>query len=63
MRVTRIGRLLNLSLLLASLAAVEQQPAGRGRRMQPRPFRWTKTADEILASVERFCRRISDSRD
>jgi transposase len=30
---------------------------------QPRPFRWTKTADEILASVERFCRRISDSRD
>jgi len=30
---------------------------------QPRPFRWTKTADEILASVERFCRRISDSPD
>jgi transposase len=29
----------------------------------PKPFRWTKTADEILASVERFCRRISDSRD
>jgi hypothetical protein len=30
---------------------------------QPRPFRWTKSADEILASVERFCRRTSDSRD
>lgn len=30
---------------------------------QPRPFRWTKSADEILASIERFCRRISDSRD
>ena len=29
----------------------------------PRPFMWTKTADEILSSVERFCRRISDSRD
>jgi hypothetical protein len=28
---------------------------------QPKPFGWTKTADEILASVERFCRRISDS--
>jgi transposase len=27
----------------------------------PRPFVWTKTADEILASVARFCRRISDS--
>jgi transposase len=28
-----------------------------------KPFAWTKTADEILASIERFCRRISDSRD
>jgi transposase len=23
----------------------------------PKPFRWVKTADEILASIERFCRR------
>src|SRR5215468_8312543 len=30
---------------------------------QPKPFTWTKTGDEILASVQRFCRRISDSRD
>jgi transposase len=30
---------------------------------QPKPFVWTKSADEILASVQRFCRRISDSRD
>jgi len=29
----------------------------------PKPFVWTKSADEILASVQRFCRRISDSRD
>lgn len=28
---------------------------------QPRPFVWTKTADEILATVARFCHRISDS--
>ena len=28
----------------------------------PKPFVWTKSAD-ILASVERFCRRISDSGD
>lgn len=27
----------------------------------PKPFIWTKTADEILASVARFCKRISDS--
>jgi hypothetical protein len=26
---------------------------------QPCPFRWTNTADEVLAGVERFCRRIS----
>jgi transposase len=28
---------------------------------QPRPFVWTKTADDILMSVARFCHRISDS--
>jgi transposase len=27
----------------------------------PRPFVWTKTADEILASIARFCQRISNS--
>ena len=27
----------------------------------PRPFVWTKTADEILSSVARFCQRISNS--
>jgi len=27
----------------------------------PRPFVWTKTADQILASVARYCARISDS--
>ena len=29
--------------------------------LNPRPFRWTKSADDILASVARFCLRISDS--
>ncbi|WP_433221255.1 IS630 family transposase [Dactylosporangium sp. CS-047395] len=27
----------------------------------PRPFIWTKTAEEILESLARFCRRISDA--
>ncbi len=27
----------------------------------PQPFIWTKTADQILASIARFCVRISDS--
>jgi hypothetical protein len=28
---------------------------------QAKPLVWTKTADDILASVSRFCHRISDS--
>ena len=28
---------------------------------QPAPFRWTKTADDILASVARFCLRTSET--
>jgi transposase len=31
------------------------------KNRQPKPFVWTKTADEILASIERFCQRISGS--
>ncbi|MGY2492949.1 IS630 family transposase [Cupriavidus sp. CP313] len=27
----------------------------------PKPFAWSKSADDILASIERFCLRISDS--
>lgn len=27
----------------------------------PKPFVWTKTADQILASVARYCQRITDS--
>jgi len=33
----------------------------RSSNRDPHPFVWTKTADEILASVARFCQRISDS--
>ena len=29
---------------------------------QPKPFVWSKSADEILDSLARFCKRISDSR-
>jgi transposase len=31
----------------------------RVHNTNPKPFRWTKSADEILASVKRFCQRIS----
>jgi len=27
----------------------------------PKPFIWTKSADEILAAIKRFCLRISNS--
>ncbi len=29
----------------------------------PRPYVWVKTADQILASLARYCERISDSGD
>jgi hypothetical protein len=28
----------------------------------PRPFVWTKTAEEILSSLARYCQRISGAR-
>ena len=28
----------------------------------PKPFVWTKTADQILESIARYCNRINDSR-
>lgn len=30
------------------------------RNADPKPFRWTKSADDILAAIERFCRRTLD---
>jgi len=27
----------------------------------PKPFKWTKTADQILSTISRFCKRINDS--
>ncbi|MBL6751876.1 MAG: IS630 family transposase, partial [Nevskia sp.] len=27
----------------------------------PRPFAWTKSAGDILASIKRFCQRTSNS--
>lgn len=30
------------------------------RNTDPKPFRWTKSADDILTSIERFCRRTID---
>ncbi len=32
------------------------------QNQEPKPFIWTKTADEILANVARFCKRTSGSR-
>ena len=31
------------------------------RNAAPKPFRWTKSADDILASIERFCHRTLDT--
>ena len=41
--------------LVAAIATfIDQQNAN------PKPLRWTKSADDILASIERFCRRTLD---
>jgi transposase len=42
-----------------STAALEAAIAAYidARNADPKPFRWTKTADDILASIERFCHR------
>ena len=36
-------------------AAIERYSETHNR--DPRPFRWTKSADDILASIKRFCQR------
>jgi hypothetical protein len=33
------------------------------RNADPKPFRWTKSADDILASIERFCRRTINAQE
>ena len=41
-------------LIAAIEGFIDQQNAN------PKPLRWTKSADDILASIERFCRRTLD---
>jgi transposase len=43
-----------------SVAALQAAIASfvEANNAKPKPFRWTKTADDILASIERFCLRI-----
>ncbi len=36
-------------------AAIERYIEAHNRN--PKPFRWTKSADDILTTVERFCHR------
>ncbi len=43
----------------ALVAAIEDFIAAGNER--PKPFVWTKSADQILESVARYCRRTSDS--
>ena len=47
-----------------STRALEQAIRGyiASTNQDPKPFVWTKSADDILASVQRFCQRTSNSR-
>jgi hypothetical protein len=42
-----------------SVAELEKAIEGyiEATNAHPKPFRWTKTADDILASIQRFCLR------
>ena len=42
-------------------AAIERYIEAHNR--DPKPFRWTKSADDILAAVERFCQRTLSVQD
>lgn len=46
-----------------STAALDQASTGyiAATNAAPKPFAWTKPADAILASVARYCQRITDS--
>jgi hypothetical protein len=49
-----------LNLVKRWFALLTEKQLKRGaHRSTAKPFVWTKTADEILASVARFCHRIS----
>jgi hypothetical protein len=45
--------------LLSAGATVARPDYLDAHNDEPKPFRWTKTADEILASIARFATRTS----
>lgn len=60
------GELTNKQIRRGTHRSVKQLKAAimnyiNTRNENPRPFVWTKTADEILENVKRFCKRINDS--
>ena len=53
-RRLRRGAHRSLASLHAAITALIDQ-----HNADPKPFRWTKSADDILASIERFCHRVA----
>lgn len=51
-----LARLRSPSVVLRSIHAYIDQT-----NTELKPFVWTKSADDILASVKRFCRQTSNS--
>src|SRR5262249_25610927 len=54
-RVDQEGR-----TLLHELFAIAIEAFIKHQNDNPKPLRWTKSADDVLASIERFCRRTLD---
>ena len=45
----------------ASISSLTRAAAVVKLTVIPRPFRWTKSADDILATIKRFCLRTLDT--
>jgi hypothetical protein len=56
-----VERIVTLTLETTPRDATHWSTRAMSRQAAPQPFVWTKTADEVLASVARSCHRISDS--
>lgn len=54
------AKLLNASGFAFQIA-IEAAIRVAANNAAPKPFVWTKSADDILASVSRFCQRTSGS--
>ena len=54
-RMWTSGRRALAALAMAACGLALAGPAARAGNENPRPYGWTKTAEEILDSIKRYC--------